>query len=343
LMLQKILTCILILTTNIICVFAQNNRFVTLSHVKARPLAMGGAFTAVEGDLAAINFNPAAFSLYKLKKSKRITFFLNPVAPIIGAIDNKILFQGSGSKIEDYLFSLGLLLKSVSISLGSIDFGFLLSEEGLNLPDIFVDEKFFRVSGFRQNHSHTFAARLKLADKVSFGGSASVLFGSQEADPLERESGFGFSYGILLKPEKGLSIGVSFFNMADSLKEYRLQSERIVDESVNLGVSYQPFKGTLISLDVRNLGEEGSEVVREFHFGLEQVMFSHVAIRGGYFFKGDGDNVISGGIGLFDWNTIFDLEDTFSHRNFVLNYAFVYEETGVINDRRHFLSFLLRL
>jgi len=324
LMLQKFLTCILILTTNIICVFAQNNRFVTLNHVKARPLAMGGAFTAVEGDLAAINFNPAAFSLYKLKKSKRITFFLNPVAPIIGAIENKMLFQGSGSKIEDYLFSLGLLLKSVSISLGSIDFSFLLSEEGLNLPDTFVDEKFLRVSGFRQNHSHTFAARLKLADKVSFGGSASVLFGSQEADPLERKSGFGFSYGVLLKPEKGLSIGVSFFNMADSLKEYRLQSERIVDESVNLGVSYQPFKGTLISLDVRNLGEEGSEVVREFHFGLEQVMFSHVAIRGGYFFKGDGDNVISGGIGLFDWNTIFDLEDTFSHRNFVLNYAVIF-------------------
>jgi len=342
-MLQKILACILILTANIICVFAQSNRFITLSHVKARPLAMGGAFTAVEGDLAAINFNPAAFSLYKLKKSKRITFFLNPVAPIVGAIENKMLFQGSDSKINDYLFSLGLLLKSVSLSLGSIDFTFLLSEEGLNLPDTFVNEKFFRVSGFRQNYSHTFATRLKLADKVSFGGSASVLFGSQEADPLEREVGFGFSYGILLKPEKGLSIGVSFFNIPDSLKEFRLQSERIVDESVNIGVSYQPFKGTLLSIDIRNLGEEGSEVVREFHFGLEQVILSHVAIRGGYFSKGGGDNVFSGGIGLLDWNTIFDSENVFSHPNFVLNYAFVYEKTGMVNDRRHFLSFLIRL
>ena len=342
-MLRKTLTCILILTVNIICVSAQNNRFITLSHVKARPLAMGGAFTAVEGDLAAINFNPAAFSLFEVKKSKRFTFFLNPVAPIIGTIENKMLFQGSGSKIDDYLFSLGLLLKSISLSLGSIDFSFLLSEESLNLPDTFVDEKFFRVSGFRQNHSHTFAARLKLADRVSLGGSASVLFGSQEADPLKRERGFGFSYGILLKPEKGLNIGVSFFNMPDSLKEFRLQSERIVDESVNVGVSYQPFSGTLLSLDVRNLGEEGSEAVREFHFGFEQVIFSHIAIRGGFFLKGDGDNVFSGGVGLFDWNTIFDLEDAFSHRNFVLNYAFVYEETGVTNDRRHFLSFLLRL
>ena len=77
-MLRKTLTCILILSVNIICVSAQNNRFVTLSHVKARPLAMGGAFTAVEGDLAAINFNPAAFSLFEVKKPKRFTFFFEP-------------------------------------------------------------------------------------------------------------------------------------------------------------------------------------------------------------------------------------------------------------------------
>ncbi len=342
-MLQKTLTCIFVLSIKIICIFSQDNQFITLSHAKSRPLAMGGAFTAVEGDLAAINFNPAAFSLYQANKSKRITFFLNPVGPVIGAIENKALFHGSGSKIDDYLFSLGLLLKSVSLSLGSIDFSFLLSEAGLNLPNTFVDEKVFRVSGFRQNHSHTFAARLKLADRVSFGGSASVLFGSEEADPFERKTGFGFSYGILLKPEKGLNIGVSFFNMADSLKEFRLQSERIVEESVNLGVSYQPFSTTLFSLDVRNLGEEGKEAVREFHFGLEQVILSHLAIRGGYFFKGDGDNVFSGGIGLFDWNTMFDSENVFSHPNFVFNYAFVYEETGILNDRRHFLSILLRL
>ena len=46
---------------------------------------MGGAFTAVDDDLAALLYNPASFSLYKDHRANvgRVTLFLNPLAPVV--------------------------------------------------------------------------------------------------------------------------------------------------------------------------------------------------------------------------------------------------------------------
>ncbi|MFQ5674578.1 MAG: hypothetical protein ACE5G1_01665 [bacterium] len=314
-----------------------------MSQVKARPLAMGGAFMAVEDDWPTVGFNPATFSLYRASKKGRLTFLLNPVSPFVGASDNDKLFDGQGSTVDDYLLSLGLFLKAISFSTNAFDFGFLLAEQGLNSSGNFFTDKLFDVGGFRQNHSHQFIAHLKLADKVAVGGTASVVYRSKVDDPRERESGFGISYGILLKPEKGLKIGVSFINLADSVQQFRSPVERLVDESVNVGISYQPFNGTLFSLDVRNIGEEDSVAVRELHLGLEQIFFSHLAIRAGFFRQEEDSKVYSFGLGLVDENAFWGSENKFGHGNFLFNYAFVYEQRPLIDNRWHFVSFFFRL
>ena len=343
-MTQKAVGLILILLLIPYLVFCQNDRFITISNVKARPLAMGGAFTSIEDDLAAINYNPAAFNLYRANKSHRITFFLNPIGTVIGAIENSNIYNSGGFNFDDFLLSLGLLVKSVFMSLNSFEVGFLLGEQGLNLPKLFLNEKVFEVSGFQQNHSHSVIGRLKLADKVSLGGSASLIYGSTIDDPFNTFSALGVSYGILLKPERGLTIGVSFINLPDSLHQFRMPLERFVDESVNIGVSYRLFSSTLFSLDVRNLGEEQQKVVREFHFGIEQVFLSQIAIRAGFYFKKDkGDHVISWGVGLLDGNIFVDPDNALNHKNFYFNYSFVYENTKLIDNRWHFLSLLIRI
>ena len=149
---------------------------------------------------------------------------------------------------------------------------------------------------------------------------------------------------ILLKPEKGLNIGVSFINLPDSLDQFRMPLERFVDESVNIGVSYRLFSGTLLSLDVRNLGEEKNTSVREFHFGIEQVFLSQIAIRAGYFYnKDEGEHVISGGVGILDGNTFFSSDNSLTHGNFYLNYSFVYENKQTIDNRWHLLSLYIRI
>jgi hypothetical protein len=324
-------------------VFSQTNRFFTLSNVKARPLAMGGAFTAVEDDLAAIEFNPAGYFLSEDVDSKHIHLFLNPVSPFVGGFKRDDLFIDNDLQLDDVLLSLSLLLKSFSLTLNRFQLGVLLGEESLYLPAAFPRDGLNKISGFQQNHRHSIIGRLKLADKVSVGGTASFMFGSTPGAAEERRSDVGFSYGILLKPERGLSIGVSFVNLPDSLRQHRLPLEGMVDESVNIGISYELFTKTLFSLDVRNLGEEQRDAIREFHLGVEQVLLSQVALRAGYFIKNSDEEVFSWGIGLFNGDRIFPRYQEESQRNFYLNYAFVYEKSTLLSNKWHFLTFTMKI
>ncbi|MFQ5706254.1 MAG: hypothetical protein ACE5HO_02330 [bacterium] len=324
--------------------FSQGSQYFTLSDVKARPLAMGGAFTSVEDDLASIQYNPAALDLYQADKSKRVTLFLNPVGLVVGGVRNKDIFNTGSYSLDDFLLTMGLLVKSVFVSLNAFDFGILLGEEGFFQPEAFANDDLFDVSGLQQNHAHSIVGRWKLADKISIGGSASLLYGSDENDPAKSRRDVAVSYGILLKPDKGLNVGVSFINLPDTLKDYRWPLERLVDESVNVGVSYKPFASMLLSLDVRNLGEEQNKAVREIHFGVEQVLFSHLALRAGFFDKKEeGEYSLTWGVGLLDRNLFSNPDNGFAHRDYFLNYAFVLEKNVGDYTRWHFLSLLIRI
>ncbi len=338
-MVQATICTILILLNFPFVLFGQNDHFFTLSNTKARALALGGAFTAIEDDLPAIHYNPAAYLLYKKEDSKRFTIFLNPVSPFIGAFQKDKLYQGSGSNITDVLLSLSLLVKSISLSIKSFEFGILLGEESLNN----VNENVFSVNGFKQNHSHSIVGRLKLADKVSLGGTASLFYSSGYDQSFQRINNLGISYGIILKPAERLNIGVSFINLPDLLKQYRLPFEVMTDESINVGLSYRIFNGNLFSIDFRNLAEDEKNVLRQFHVGIEQVLFSHFAARAGYYQKYSDEHVFSVGFGLLNGNRIFKDKYESEHRNFYLNYTLVIEKTAVTNNRWHFFSFLVRI
>ncbi len=321
---------------------AQATRYVSLNSSKARPLAMGGAFTSITDAFPAVSYNPAAVDLYSVKHRGRLTLFLNPVAPVVGGLNMSDLFSGSSSPGENFLLGASLVLKSLFLSLNSLELGIVLGEQDLQLPQPFQGDDLFSVSGFRQNHAHTVVGRLRLAEQVAFGVSASLMYRSQTADPNKRLSGVGVSYGILLEPEKGLSIGVSLVDLPDSLHTERLPLERIVDETVNVGVSYNLWN-TTVSLDIRNLGEDDQDAVREFHIGLEQVLLSTVAVRAGWYKKDAGGNVYSWGLGLLDGNKLWGRPRQFGHNDFLLNYAFVLEEGAVDEWRYHVLSAHFRI
>lgn len=302
---------------------------------------MGGAYTAVDDDLAALGYNPAAYFVNSDKDMQRVTFFFNPVSPLIGGIKNSDIFQGEGSKFDDILLSLGLLMKSVSISIESLQIGLLLGEQAINLPAEIATNNLFSVDGFRQNHYHSLITRWRLADKVSLGGMASLIVMSDPSDPLKRQSKLGISYGILLRPRENLNVGVSFFNFPDTLKQFRLPLERMVDESVNIGISYLLPTGSRFSVDLRDLGEESDDVFREFHFGFEQTLVSQLALRVGFFRKRREGNVFSFGVGLFNGARLFN-NSLNKYDNFMLNYAFVYEEDAVVDKKWHFLTISFR-
>jgi hypothetical protein len=322
---------------------AQNDLLYTVSTAKARPVAMGGAFTAVADDIAAIDYNPAAFFLYQEKPVNRFTFFVNPPGIAAGTLQFNDIFQGDGAAIDDFLLAAGLVMKSVCVTFGSLDVGLLLGEQALTVPDTFRTDKITRTAGLRQNHSHSLAASLKLAKRVSLGATVSYLVQSTNSDAFDTVKGFAIDYGIMLQPESNLRIGVFYTSLPDTVFRYRWNIESLVDESVNVGASYTLFGNTLVALDLRNLGEEGNFAVREFHAGFEQVLLSHVALRAGFFRNDDGNNTYSFGIGLFDGNSLHRTEKRFDHRNILLNYAFVYESAPKVSTRTHLLTFVLRI
>ncbi len=317
--------------------------FFTLSEVRPRPLAMGGAFTSMDDDLASLLYNPGAYFVRSDEGQPRVALFLNPVSPGLALARRTSIFAGQGHPVDDFLMALGFALKSASVEFKPFRVAMLLGEPGLGGTAVLDRTAVFDVDGYRQNHFHVVAVRLQLAEKVSLGASGNFFIGQSTEKPDGRLTGFGVSYGILLKPEKGLNIGVSFFNFPDTLASYRMPLESLVDESVNIGASYRLPSGTTLAVDLRNLGEEKNQVVREFHVGLEQILLSHVALRGGFYRQADRRNVFSAGVALLNGTALWRKDRQTHYDNFYLNYTFVLEQTVSGDQRWHFFSFLIRI
>lgn len=336
----KIITfSLLILLWQQFCI-AQDHYFATLNNVKSRPLAMGSAFTSIDDDLEAVTFNPATFTLYKNKKNFRVTFFFNPVSSLVAFHEYSHNFHQKINK-TDFINASGLLIKAVIISSRFIDTGIIFGEESLTNVYNQHSSKWFELNDSWNNSANTFATCFKLAERVSIGVSGTLYY-RRSNNILKR--GIGFSYGILLKPNDDLNVGLAYMDLPKNMSDFRLPLERIVDETMNIGISYRPTSSTIFSIDIRNLTEEKKENVRELHIGLEQSIFSIAALRIGYFKERfTPHNNYSIGVGILDSNLLFKEKNQFNHHDFIINYSFVYQETKDRFLRWHFFSLLLRI
>ncbi len=323
---------------------AQDNYFVTLSTTKARPLAMGNAFTAIEDGLVAMAFNPAGLSLFASKKDYHLAAFLNPIAPATifyeqsrsdAAVDAKRF--GARESLATAL----LLLKGLVMTIKFIDVALLLNEQIIQEQWLQRQQQFFDDDELWDNCYHTLAVRMKLAERVAIGASGSY-YRQQVDDRLRR--GLGFSYGVMIKPAANLNVGLSFVNFPDELAEVRLPLERMVDQTMNIGLAFQPTPQTTLSFDLRNLTEDQRKAVREAHLGVEQQLFSILALRAGFSQERfTGIQTFSAGIGLVDTNLFFSNDDRLDHPHWLLNYALIYQKISPSKLRWHALSLVIRL
>lgn len=110
---------------------------------------------------------------------------------------------------------------------------------------------------------------------------------------------------------------------------YRNHPERFVNGSVNIGMSFRPYPGTIIAADIRNLVEDENknEMVREPHFGIEQNLFSVLALRGGAFWKSEDERLdYTLGFGLIDSAKLLLGNPRGALPNWLLNYGAVVEK-----------------
>jgi apolipoprotein N-acyltransferase len=268
---------------------ADEIRKLTLNTVKSRPVAMAGAFSSVTDDLAALDFNPAAFRLEDRPDESRVHVFVNPWGPLL-------LLRNAG-RINSWAAAPAYIFQGIGVSLRRMQFGLVFANETLGEKERLQRDDWFDGRDFQRNSHSSIGFSLALAPRVSLGaaGEMTVREGRWAA------AKFGYRYGLRILPRSNLSVGIFYIDFPDSYARERLILERLDDATLNVGITYQPFEWVLLACDMRNVSDEGKDVVREPHFGMEISPWRHVSLQGGYYRIWDEQkNVVSMGIGLLD-------------------------------------------
>lgn len=306
--------------------------YLTTSTVNPRPMSMGGAFVTVQDDLAALIWNPAAFTLYETEVSHRLCVHVNPVIPVL-------LLRKDHRHVADFLAALSLAIKGVTFSHRWAEIGLLLWEEPFYNPAASVNGRFFDTEHILKHYSHTLGLRIRLAPTVSLGSTGNVYRIRNEEGKSVLAG--GVNYGVLLKPVKGLTVGLAYFDFPSSLKQLRGEMEGIVDGSITAGFSLHPDDRTIVAMDLRDASGLEKLTWNKLHFGFERTFWEHLALRFGYFQAGHQEHdVYSLGIGLVGRNGRERGAARRSHSSYLANYALLVEE-GKQNQRLwHMLSVL---
>ncbi len=299
----------------------------TISTINSRPMAMGGAFVAAESDIVALIWNPAGFILYDSEVSHRVSAHLNPVMPIALLYENH-------ENTEDFLSALGATIKAVTYSHRWAEMGLLLWEEPFHKPSAPRDGRFFNAHQALENYMHTLGLRIRLAPTVSLGGTG-TLYRIVDAHGDAVLAGAA-NYGVLLKPAKGLVLGLAYFDFPTPLSELRQEMEGLRDESVNGGVLFHADERTTLAIDLRDVSGDERIGWSRFRFGLERTFGHWLAFRLGYFQAGDHENdVYCFGLGLLGRGRGHPRYD---RRRYLANYALLVEEGEERQRLWHLLS-----
>ncbi len=320
-------------------VVAQQTRVAALEMSRVVPVSMGGAYSSVEDGVGSIEYNPATVDFWNLKRGVRFALLVNPVGS--AGLYSYLKSQQHASLDQDQWWNVArALLKGVVFGIPYFQGGVLLYEEPLGRYFDLSSSKPLSARGLMSNHYETAFGRINLADRVALGGTIS-LYSFLEGDSTRRT--LGASYGVLMKPSRKLNVGVMFYDVPDTIGAIRLPIERLAGGTVNVGISYRPFRGNVTSLDVRNLTEESKPATREVHVGVEQKVGQIVGLRAGFFLNNDTHKkYVSAGVGLLSSNLFRSRGIGFDNPDFMLNYAFVAERSDQKwGDRWHMLSFLL--
>jgi hypothetical protein len=314
------------------------SQYGTISQSKYRSLAMGGAFTAVQDNLAAIEYNPAAFSQYLSPQKFRLTFFLNPVAPFVSGYDyfNKIK-PDQNQPLKEFFKAVALGIKSIIFTLNAFETGFLFLEEPIRMNS---QSDFFSTQSFWSNYSNSFFFRLRLAPQVAIGVNTTLYYRDQIST---KKWNFGNSYGIFISPNNKTSVGVYYFALPDQLTTYRENLDRLGHDTINIGLAYHPEPATTLALDIRNITQENASHSREVHVGLERNFGNWFALRSGWFQTSSRIKYYSGGIGLIGENLFKKSDNLLRNPFYLINYSLVVGQTNHELMNWHFFSFTLRI
>ena len=315
----------------------------SVSTVSPRPMAMGGAFMAVDDELAAMAWNPAGFVPPRCGGGADFRVHVNILgAPAI--VHETGLLTGAESEpfaslpaIEKLSVALGAVAKGATVRAGGVAVGVLLLEEHLDPDGLAGSSGLVDASDLLSAYYTTFAFAFQLAPSVAIGWSE-IIFSGWDV-PGERKNGTGRAYGALLRPNEKVSVGLTYLDLPGDFDHYRLAVEGLGSRTMNAGLAYRPLEELLLTFDLRDLSEKHPETSLEPRVGLEWILWDRGALRAGAFREDSGEsNVLSLGIGSIPAPACPQTDRTFGGDSFVLNYTVLLKQECA---PRHLLSVLL--
>lgn len=321
---------------------ADNNYYNMTNTVLAPVRASGSACIADNFGLSGAIYNPASLDLFRYPESPRFAFFINPTGAVALVRDKNELSANKHLDGVDWLNYAGIVFKGIGFSLPTFTAILLLTEplqNSLTSSDQKMDEMFTSKYVLDCNYD-VLALKLKLADQVAIGASG-FLFSAGEKDAIKRSH--GTSYGVQINPNTHVSVGVVYYNFPTLVSHYMLEQNRIIDETINIGINIRPYNSISFNLDAYNVSEDNKKYTRELHIGLLAVPMDAMAIRAGMYREQDSQlDVYSLGLGLINTNWFFSTDNSFSYNDFAINYSVQFWQKEKQNFYHHYLTFLLR-
>lgn len=322
---------------------AADYQAITISTLKARAMGMGGAVLGVRDDFPALIYNPAAFTQLRIRPRHKFTILFNPLLPITAAnkpddfhLANKSAWASAGTYVRYFI-------QGLSYSYSSFTIAGILNEEAVNRT--VPSSRFFDSASFYNNHYIILAAHIQLAPSISLAATGSFY---RQIINGKTEHRSGNSYGVLITPGHQFLVGICYYAFPKDFTTYRIPQEGFVHESINIGISYHWMRRVLFSLDARNITEESDNADRQFRFGTELSIMSHLALRAGYYHIAPDIGLekvhhFTFGIGIFNLNYFYRTRNQLRHPDYLLDYSIVHQEqAGTTAEVWHYLSFNFR-
>jgi hypothetical protein len=321
---------------------AQENVFLPMNASRVRALGMAAAYQAARDDLATISYNPASFSLYNESKKFRLTAFLAPVMPILISRNSTNFYDRAVEKKETVYASVVSFIKAVNITYKNLDFGFLVGEPPFAETALAREKKAFHVNSLYNNHYDAVYLRIKLAEQVAIG--ASVFLSYYETAGNRRDWGVSASYGITMQPNDYFRFGVSLYSAPTEIKESREFLDEVYNDAIGLGATFFMPWQMILAFDIRNLAVNQDRMGERFLVGLEQSVWSQLAIRTGVQYHPDDNSLTHTiGLGVLNLNALWGRNRQLRHHDFALNYALVRKKIMQVKYHIHAFSLQIRL
>jgi hypothetical protein len=275
----------------------------------ARPMGMGGAFTAVEDSLQTHLYNPAAAEFTWTSRLQWSTTFdlIRALYIFIMLLDNVQTANGDDVKAMAFL---ALVLSTANISLTSDTFFFKLN---------FMDQLISQGPDYPM-YSSSFTMGIKFRGFLT-GFQTGVTGHLYNLFSPGLPQGHSVSWGLFYRsrPDSPFSLGLFYFHASDDMPWVRKPFEQVLNNTFNFGAAYEfPGRYTL-AFDLRNINNFNLDAYLQPHLGLEKVFalgnpeknHATLALRVGTYWDSETEEL--GYSGGFDFRYYFR-ENTFGGR-----------------------------